>query len=519
MLPGEDRAARRALLVCLAAGATTLLDQAVLNIAVPSMRHSLGAGAGDVQWIVAGYSLAFGLALVPGGSLGDAYGRKRFFLLGVAAFLLAGAAAATGRGPGTLITARLVQGAAAGLVNSQVIGTIQDLFHGQTRGRALGLYAVTSGVAAALGPPLGGALVAALGPELGWRCCLLLSAPCAVLTLALATRWLPPPRRTARDPRLDILGLALACACTLTLMIPFIRTPDSGGEALLWATGVAVLAVALTGHQRLRARRGRRPLLHPALSTSKPYLLGTAVAMAQFGAALASSLVLTVFLQEGLGLTALGTAAVTLPSALAMGVTSALAWRVVRRIGPRTVPLGLTLGIGAALTGSAVALTTPSAALPAALAGVQLLTGAAAGLTVSPNQTQVLLHAPADAAGVAGGVLQMAQRIAAAVCLSAVPAVYLHSAPTPPGGSGPRSAYALAACACAGLLAVALVLSRLRTPGPGRHPGRRPPVEADTGTAGRELAVPQGHMPPGTSHGRGRIPASRPLPDRRSEAS
>ncbi|MGW1949340.1 MFS transporter, partial [Streptomyces sp. NPDC001940] len=87
MLPGEDRAARRTLLVCLAAGATTLLDQAVLNIAVPSMRQSLGAGAGDVQWIVAGYSLAFGLALVPGGSLGDAYGRKRFFLLGVAAFL------------------------------------------------------------------------------------------------------------------------------------------------------------------------------------------------------------------------------------------------------------------------------------------------------------------------------------------------------------------------------------------------------------------------------------------------
>ncbi|MFF1309728.1 MFS transporter, partial [Streptomyces sp. NPDC058320] len=83
MLPGEDRAARRTLLVCLAAGATTLLDQAVLNIAVPSMRQSLGAGAGDVQWIVAGYSLAFGLALVPGGSLGDAYGRKRFFLLGV----------------------------------------------------------------------------------------------------------------------------------------------------------------------------------------------------------------------------------------------------------------------------------------------------------------------------------------------------------------------------------------------------------------------------------------------------
>ncbi|WP_264300197.1 MFS transporter [Streptomyces phaeolivaceus] len=165
MLPGEDRAARRVLSVCLAAGATTLLDQAVLNIAVPSVRQSLGASAGDVQWMVAGYSLTFGLALVPGGSLGDLYGRKHLFLAGMAVFLLAGITAATGGGPGTLIGARLVQGAAAGLVNSQVIGTLQDVFHGPARGRALGMYAVAAGVAAALGPPLGGALVAGLAPE------------------------------------------------------------------------------------------------------------------------------------------------------------------------------------------------------------------------------------------------------------------------------------------------------------------------------------------------------------------
>jgi MFS family permease len=457
MLPGEDRAARRVLLVCMAAGATTLLDQAVLNIAIPSMRHSLGAGAADIQWIVAGYSLAFGLALVPGGSLGDLHGRKRLFIAGVALFLLAGVAAATGGGPGTVIGARLVQGAAAGLVNSQVIGTIQDVFHGLDRGRALGLYAVTSGVATALGPPLGGALVAGLGPEVGWRYCLLLSAPCAVATLTLAVRWLPPPRRTARDSRLDVLGLALACGCTLTLMVPFISTPDSGGTALLWALGVCALACALTVHQRTRARRGRAPLVHPALTSSKPYMLGTAVAMAQFGSTLAASLVLTVFLQDGLGLSALLTAAIALPSAIAMGVSSALAWRLMRRIGLRTVTVGLVLGIGAALAGAVAALLVPDAGLPFAFAATQLLSGVAGGLAVSPNQTQVLQHAPAEAAGVGGGILQMAQRIAAAVCLSAVSAVYLHSAT-----GSPRAAYALASCVCAGLLAAALVLSRLR---------------------------------------------------------
>ncbi|WP_307134842.1 MFS transporter [Streptomyces aurantiacus] len=174
-------------------------------IALPSMRESFGASAADVQWIVAGYSLAFGLALVPGGSLGDLYGRKHLFLAAVSVFLLAGVAA-TGSGPGTLIGARLVQGAAAGLANSQVIGTIRDVFHGMVRGRALGMYAVTGGVAAALGPALGGALVAGLGPEAGRRCCLLLSAPCAVITLTLAVRRLSPLRRTARDARLDGSG-------------------------------------------------------------------------------------------------------------------------------------------------------------------------------------------------------------------------------------------------------------------------------------------------------------------------
>ncbi|MFJ8492714.1 MFS transporter [Streptomyces sp. NPDC094038] len=460
----------------MAAGATTLLDQAVLNIAVPSMRHSLGATGADVQWIVAGYSLAFGLALVPGGSLGDLHGRKRLFMTGVAVFLLAGVTAATAAGPGTVIGARLVQGAAAGLVNAQVIGTIQDVFHGTTRGRALGLYAVTGGVATALGPPLGGALVAGLGPGAGWRCCLLLSTPCAVLTLTLAARRLPPRRRTARDSRLDILGLSLLCGCTLTLMVPFIRTPDSGGEALLWGTAVCALAVVFAVHQRLRVRRGRLPLVHPALTSSKPYMLGTAVAMAQFGSSLAAFLVLTVFLQDGLGLSALLTAAVTLPGAVGMGVSSAFAWRLVRRIGPRTVTVGLALGIGASLTGAAVALWVPTAVLPMALAGTQLMSGVAGGVTVSPNQARVLEHAPPQAAGVGGGILQMAQRIAAAVCLTAVPAVYLHVASGPPGGSHSRAGYALASCVCATLLAVALPLSLRRGTAPPSRPSAPVPA-------------------------------------------
>ncbi|MEU6548635.1 hypothetical protein [Streptomyces sp. NPDC046859] len=142
--------------------------------------------------------------------------------------------------------------------------------------------------------------------------------------------------------------------------------------------------------------------------------------------------------------------------------------------------VGLTLGIGAALMGAAVALWAQPSVLPVALAGTQLMSGVAGGLTVSPNQTQVLQHAPAEAAGVGGGILQMAQRIATAVCLSAVPAVYLHAASGPPGGSHARAGYALASCVCAGLLAVALLLSLLHRAGT----PPRPSVPASAAHAG-----------------------------------
>ncbi|WP_240982499.1 hypothetical protein [Streptomyces sp. S3(2020)] len=144
---------------------------------------------------------------------------------------------------------------------------------------------------------------------------------------------------------------------------------------------------------------------------------------------------------------------------------------------PRTVHVGLTLGI-AALTGALVAVRAPDAGLPAALAGTQLLAGLASGLAVSPNQTQVLQHAPAEAAGVGGAILQMAQRIAAAVCLSAVPAVYLHATP-----GSPRAAYALASCVCAGLLAVALLLSLTR----GSATPPKPPARVATKPTNAEV--------------------------------
>ncbi|GAA2792300.1 MFS transporter [Kitasatospora sp. CM 4170] len=450
-----DAAGRRVLLVCVAGGFTTLLDQSVLNTSIPALRESLHAQPAHLQWIVAGFSLAFGLALVPGGRLGDVRGRKWFFVAGLALFTSVSVLSATATEPWVLVAARLLQGAGAGLVNSQMIGTLQDVFDGQLRARALGMYAVTGGLAFALGPPIGGAVLAAVGPEAGWRLTFLLNVPFGLATVALAARWLPRPRPSARHADLDLVGLLLVGALTLVLMLPFVQPPAWTGW-LAFAAGACLLLGALAWWQRRYARAGGHPLIHPALTRSAPYALGTAVAMAQFGSSIAAGLVLAMFLQDGLGLSPIGAALVALPSAMSMGVASALAWRVVQRFGRRTVTAGMVASALVMLAGGLVVQWGPTGALPWLLAALQLLGGAAVGVMGATNQAFVLRHAPAEAAGVSGAILQMTQRIAAAVSVSALSGVYLRATA---GGGGHRAAYAYASAVCAAVAGLAVLAS------------------------------------------------------------
>jgi len=480
-----DAAGRRVLAVCMAAGFTTLLDQSVLNIAVSDVRDALHADAGQIAWIVAGYSLAFGLALVPGGRLGDVHGRKWLFVAGLALFTGVGVLAGTAQSAWTLVAARLLQGAGAGLVNAQMIGTIQDVFTGTLRARALGLYALTGGLSAALGPPLGGLLLAVAGPGLGWRLTLLLSMPFGLLTLALAVRYLPPPRPKTRHTELDAVGLALVAVLTLLVMLPFIRPPGLPGALAFAAAALGTTGLFL-GWQRRYARSGRHPLLHPALARSRPYALGTVVAMAQFGTSLAASLVQTMFLRDALGLSALATSAVALPAAVAMAATSAQAGRVVQRYGQHAVAFGLGLSAVALLTAGLAVQYLPGGPLPWVLAGTQLVQGVSVGLIVAPNQAFVLRHAPAEAAGVAGGILQMSQRIAAAVGVSAVSGIYLRGSGA--GLAGHRDAYWHATLSCVAVATLALLLALVAT-----RRGQVPPGETASGGATARRGRDVGH--------------------------
>ncbi|BEL07141.1 MFS transporter [Actinoplanes sichuanensis] len=412
---------RPVLLVCLAAAFTTLVDQASLNTAIPALRSELGAGPSTLQWIIAGYSLTFGLAMVPAGRLGDAHGRKWLFAGGIALFTAAAVVAGTASQAWVVAVARLVQGAGAGIVNPQVYGIIQDLFTGRDRARALGAYATVGGIAAILGPLVGGAVLGAVGDTGGWRVVLLLTVPFGLITVPLAVRFLPGGRpATSRRTTLDLPGLALLAAVTLGLLLPFVLPAGQGPATVVWPLIVVAALVVLWWWERRYARSGRTPVLMPELLGSRGFSLGTLTAMFQFGASLSTVLVLVLYLQDVLGWSPLAAASTTVPGAIGFALASSQSRRLLARFG--------RAGVVAALVGSAFSIaativvlhTAPAAVIGIALSCTQFLSGFSGGLMMSPNQALTLAHAPAGAAGLAGAFLQVSQRISATLATAAV---------------------------------------------------------------------------------------------------
>ena len=183
----------RALAVCLVAMFATLLDVSVTNVALPSIGRATGAGPSELQWVVSGYILAFGLVPVIAGRLGDDRGRRTMFVIGVAGFTLTSLVVGLSPNPTWLVTARFVQGLFGGLINPQVSGLVQQMFTGRDRARAFGAIGTVVGVSTAVGPVAGGALIGIGGPEFGWRLVFFVNVPIGIAAVVLGLRWLPGP--------------------------------------------------------------------------------------------------------------------------------------------------------------------------------------------------------------------------------------------------------------------------------------------------------------------------------------
>lgn len=423
-----DRAKWEAFWVCVGVASLTILDLSKVNVGLPAIEDSLGGGASELQLIVAGYALAFGLSLVPSGRLGDIHSRRLMFIVGLSSFTVASIFCAIAPSIEMLVIARILQGIAAGIQMPQVLGLIQQLFQGAERGRAFGLFGAVIGVSTAFGPTLGGLLIAVGGPENGWRLLFWMNVPLGLVALGFAIRILPRQQAHERvRAELDLTGILLLAVTTLGLMLPFVLTtgaPTDDPYRWFWLVVFVLGSASFFWWERRYQRLGKSPVVHFSLFRTSSYRNGILIATVYFAAVPPYFLLVTLFLQEGLGLAAVFAGMVSISFALASAVTSWIGGRLVDRWGRQLVVLGLVaVVIGFVLVLLAALYASPRLA-PWLIAAAMTVTGIGGGFVISPNQTITLSEVPVANGGVAGSMAQVGQRVGTAIGVAAVISIF-----------------------------------------------------------------------------------------------
>jgi EmrB/QacA subfamily drug resistance transporter len=411
----------RTLAVVLVGAFMALLDVTIVNVALPSIARGLRAGDSILEWVVSGYALAFGLTLIPAGRLGDRFGHRTTFVTGLSVFTLASLACGLAQNPGQIVAARIVQGIGAGLFQPAIAASIQTGFSGRDRSKAFGLLGATIGLSTALGPIIGGALIALGGADHGWRWIFLVNVPIGLVVVPLAARMLPRPSSTT-PRKVDPVGLLLFAAGLVALLLPLIEGQQLDWPLWTWlsfAAAAVLLAALWFWEVRLNARGGE-PLIPVGLVRRLPFAAGCLLALIYFAAFTSIFFTLSLLWQAGLERSAMAAGLTVIPFALANMVAAGLSDRFSARLGRYVLLIGCALlAVGLGLTLLMIHLGAPE---PSALAllGPLAVAGFGNGLFIAPNQDFVLATVPREEAGAASGFLNTAQRIGSSIGIAAV---------------------------------------------------------------------------------------------------
>ena len=461
--PGPAGHGWRAVSIVLVGAFMALLDTTIVNVALPSIRAGLHTSSASLEWIVAGYALAYGLALVPAGRAGDRFGHKPLFLAGLTVFTLASVACGIAQHPAEIVAARIVQGFGAGVFYPAIAATIQLAFTGPQRSKAFGVLGATIGVSTALGPLLGGLIIAAAGARDGWRWVFLVNLFIGVIIIPLAA-WQLPRAEAHRRRGFDPAGLSLLTGGLLLLLIPLVEGESAGWPAWCWACfGGCAVAFGLLAAWELRVeRQGGDPLLKPALLRQMSFAAGAIFAIVYFAGFASVFFTLSILWQEGLGHSALITGLVIAPFSVGSLIAAARSDKLSARLGRMVLVTGCVLVIiGLALVTLVVHLTAP------AVSGWDLvaplfLAGLGNGMTIAPNQDFVLAGVPRPEAGTASGVLGTAQRIGTALGIAVIGTVLFGTLHIQPGPAAVPAAFThsaqLALLTNVGFVVLALIL-------------------------------------------------------------
>ncbi|WP_256356145.1 MFS transporter [Streptomyces sp. PKU-EA00015] len=422
----SDRRRWIALAIVMTAAFMDLVDVTIVNIAIPSIERDLGASFGAIQWITAGYALAFAAGLITGGRLGDIYGRKRLFLIGITGFTIASALCGFAPNEEMLVASRLLQGTAAAMMVPQVLAIVHVTFPAHERGKVFGLFGAVVGLGAVSGPLLGALLTQWNLFGLEWRPIFLINLPVGIAGLILGRKFITESR-APKALRLDLVGVALATLGLLMLIYPLTR-----GRELDWplwghvcmAASPLVFAV-FVAYEKYKTRKDGSPLVELSLFKVKSFAAGIAVQLT-FGVVLGIFfLVWTLYMQIGLGWSPLKAGLTGVPFSIAVSAAAGMSvqllvprfGRKVLQAGAVTMAAGLLIYIWeAGRYGTAIA--PWQMILPLVVMGVGM------GLIVAPLTDAVLSEVPREHAGSASGLINTTAQMGNALGLGLVSVVF-----------------------------------------------------------------------------------------------
>ncbi|MET9886284.1 MFS transporter [Streptomyces sp. NPDC006430] len=421
-----DRRRWLALAIVMTAAFMDLVDVTIVNIAIPRMREDFGASTSAIQWITAGYALAFAAGLITGGRLGDIYGRKRLFLIGMGGFTAASLLCGIAATPDVLVASRILQGSMAALMVPQVLAIIHVTFPPHERGKVFGMFGAIIGLGAVSGPMLGALLTQWNIFDLEWRPIFLINLPVGIAGVIMGRAFITESK-APKALRLDLIGVLLATLGLVMLIFPLTHGRENGWPLWGYACMIAAPGVfyAFIAYEKYKIRKDGSPLVELSLFKVKSFAGGIAVQLT-FGIATGIFfLVWTLYMQMGLGWSALRAGTTGIPFSLAVSAAAGLSvQKLVPRFGRKVLQAGaLTMAAGILLYiweaqhfGMEIASWQMAAPL--------VVMGLGMGLIVAPLTDTVLSEVPREHAGSASGLINTTGQMGNALGLGLTSVVY-----------------------------------------------------------------------------------------------
>ncbi|WP_167630271.1 MFS transporter [Listeria valentina] len=428
-MTNKHHSERLALISIMLGAFISLLDTTVVNVALPDITKALHASSASIEWVVSGYALAFGLILILAGRLGDKFGRKNLYMIGISLFLLMSITAGFAQSETGLVLSRIVQGLSAGLFFPQINAMLMDIFKSDKLGQAFGIFGSVIGIATAIGPFTGGLLIQLFGEENGWRFVFFVNVPFVIVTLILAALFLPKHNKTSKKVSFDFLSIFLLTVGLLFLLYPVISNGAQGfkwQDILFMLISVPIL-IGLYFYSVRVTKQGKQPLISPTLLKNKTFTSGMILSLVYFAAFTSIFFVFSLTWQSGFGRSAIVSGLAISPYALGSMLAAANSNHFMQKLGRKLLIIGLVFVMTGLAATSFVFHLAGGAFSPWLTVFPLFLAGFGSGLIISPLNSITLATVSEDDRGGASGIFNTAQRVGSSFGIAIIGSVYFRA--------------------------------------------------------------------------------------------